>query len=998
VLMEIPERLANKMSQDSALYGGVLQSLAEFKPWFDHSKTPFFPEYTDHNWSHVIQTMATASSLIRDEAWAVMTSSDAAILVLAVVLHDSGMHLTEDGFLALVGHGSDTAALEGWAEKTWPMLWSEFLGDASRFDARKLHAMFGDAEPVHPPASDSGRWTSRDRLLIGEFLRRHHARLAHEVAIRGVPGPGSLRIHLRGISNDLSEIAGLVARSHGLPIRARLPHLKDKFDVRDYRGVHAVFLMSALRVADYLQVQAERASEPILRVSRLRSPLSQREWKTHQAIRDIRNTHEDPEALYIDAAPKDVATFLHLKRLLAGIQEELDASWAVLGEVYGRFDGLEHLGIKLRRIRSNIDDEKEFAKTVPYLPCEAAFDSAGTDLLKLLIKPLYGERPEVGIRELIQNAVDACRELEDYLETHTEISTADLTGQVAEVVVSLENKNADGLWLEVSDRGIGMTPDVVRRYFLKAGASFRRSDAWRKLHETSEGKSRVMRSGRFGIGVLAAFLLGDEVEVSTRNVAFGAGGGLKFKASVDTEEIELVRCSRPVGTTIRVRIGEESLWKALAESPRNQWDSEKGRMTLTGTATWDWYCLATPKVVRLVRPTVSSENRLQQQFLLADAEEPLGPKWRRIKHPDYRDIQWSYWDGPFLACNGIAVVKESESGYRERILGRNGNLEIKWPRVSVFDPDGHLPLVLQRNELATREYPFRAELLQDVVRDWLAFALTLAPDEPSTSAISRYSGGLWYPGLSSGSRNGSFSGHFCSAAAGLYPAESSLIKQAGFHKLLLAGGLDLSKVLVPSLLSTKRIELVVPAYNSAGVQRFRQWIRFGLCGSYDANFGFLQDFGVACRRMLLPKGEYNLIGKGNLIAKELWSTVKEQQSNEKWVVLKTGDCNCGENLDLLELSDLVPLQGFDPILIEWHLAKSQSQPKELTPFAKLWGDLVKSPVVPYDLAERRKNFPRAFEELKSYVDAHAQLAADEEMERNKHDKKTPDLTGETEQV
>ena len=119
--MEIPDRLSKKLEQNSALHGAVLQSIAEFKPWFDTSKTPFFPEYTDHNWTHVVQTMATASSLIREESWPLVTSSDAAIIVLAVILHDCGMHLTEEGFLKLINDDSNKRVLAGWTEKGgWP--------------------------------------------------------------------------------------------------------------------------------------------------------------------------------------------------------------------------------------------------------------------------------------------------------------------------------------------------------------------------------------------------------------------------------------------------------------------------------------------------------------------------------------------------------------------------------------------------------------------------------------------------------------------------------------------------------------------------------------------------------------------------------------------------------------------------------------------------------------------------------------------------------------
>ena len=97
-------------------------------------------------------------------------------------------------------------------------------------------------------------------------------------------------------------LAGLIARSHGARLRDCLKHLSTT-DLREYKGVHAVFLMALLRVADYIQIQQERAPSQLLQVKRLRSPLSEGEWKSHQAILDIRNTHDDPEAIFVQAAP-----------------------------------------------------------------------------------------------------------------------------------------------------------------------------------------------------------------------------------------------------------------------------------------------------------------------------------------------------------------------------------------------------------------------------------------------------------------------------------------------------------------------------------------------------------------------------------------------------------------------------------------------------------------------------------------------------------------------
>lgn len=41
---------------------------------------------------------------------------------------------------------------------------------------------------MHAPTGDPGDWTARQHLYIGEFIRRHHARMAHEIALCGVPG------------------------------------------------------------------------------------------------------------------------------------------------------------------------------------------------------------------------------------------------------------------------------------------------------------------------------------------------------------------------------------------------------------------------------------------------------------------------------------------------------------------------------------------------------------------------------------------------------------------------------------------------------------------------------------------------------------------------------------------------------------------------------------------------------------------------------------------
>jgi len=638
--VKVPPRLQQLLGGDRGLEASVSLTLKHFEPWLGSSGMPFFPGYTNHDADHISEVLATASSLVTDSAWENLSAADAAVLIVAVLLHDSGMHLTEDGFRYLVSSKSDQLArLDGFGDRPWCDLWQEYLSEASRFDGRQLTAIFGNPLPVDPRQVDISNLSERDRLLVGEFVRKHHARLAHEIAVFGVPGPGPDRLVLKMTGRDLEDLSGLVARSHGLSMRDTFQYLRDKYDLRAYRDVHAVFLMSLVRIADYVQVQAERAPQELLRIKELRSPISRSEWHAHSAVRDIRGNHEDPEALFVDAIPGDVATYLKLRRLFSSIQRELDSSWAVLGEVYGRFGALRELGLSIRRLRSSLDDEAAFERKVDYLPVAASFEAAGTDLLKLLVGPLYGGDISVGVRELVQNAVDACREIADWGKQRGG-PAIDSYDQHVNVLVRVFRDAEGARRLEVTDKGIGMTPDVVRNFFLKAGASFRYSESWRKEHEGPDGRPRVTRGGRFGVGALAAFLLGPKMRVTTRHVTQPPDAALTFEATLEATSVELRWTRAPVGTRIEIELNEEA-WDALKP------DSYRLAITKTndviGGENWgavDWYCLETP-AVRVEFQEGEETRSLTPRYRLPAAGAPLGRDWQRLEAPDYEDVQWA---------------------------------------------------------------------------------------------------------------------------------------------------------------------------------------------------------------------------------------------------------------------------------------------------------------------------------------------------------------------
>ena len=231
--MIIPTRLSSLLQTNDKLNGAVLQTISIVRPWFEDNKLVFFPEYTDHGPKHVHEVFETAESLITETSWPLLRSEDVATLILGIILHDCAMHISEDGFISLISDGSRPLN-EGFADKSWSELWDEFMAEARRFDERKLKALFDDVEPVRTPSLDSLAMSKRDRLLIGEFLRRHHPRLAHEIALLGVPGPASKGLSLGDVPPEIRELAGLVARSHGLDLRVCVDYLnhKSKWGVR----------------------------------------------------------------------------------------------------------------------------------------------------------------------------------------------------------------------------------------------------------------------------------------------------------------------------------------------------------------------------------------------------------------------------------------------------------------------------------------------------------------------------------------------------------------------------------------------------------------------------------------------------------------------------------------------------------------------------------------------------------------------------------------------
>ena len=125
-----------------------------------------------------------------------------------------------------------------------------------------------------------------------------------------------------------------------------------------------------------------------------------------------------------------------------------------------------------------------------------AFQVNLSGIIELLSHHLYSG-PQVYLRELLQNAVDAIqarRQLEPAL--------------VGEITVELVRDGSGPATLVFEDNGIGLTEEEVHTFLSTIGLSSKSEDL---------AKRRGDFIGQFGIGLLAGFMVTDEIVLITRS-------------------------------------------------------------------------------------------------------------------------------------------------------------------------------------------------------------------------------------------------------------------------------------------------------------------------------------------------------------------------------------------------------------------------------------------------------------------------------------------------
>jgi len=347
----LPRHIADKLGT-GRLSVGVRDFLCSVEP-VCRPTMHFFPFYTNHGLQHIQDVLGDANRLIPARTFRatfddgdspLFSEADAAVLVAAVTLHDLGMHLDAKGFKELVSDISNRNYLVR-NTSSWHQIWEEFREEVQSMEDGRLIAILG--------TDLASRWSGlpnaiddltrmEHRLMVGEFIRRHHGAIAYHIALNGFPGTKKLRLFASadGDASLIPNIAGFVAYSHSISITEADELLKSKFNP-GYRqsGVLIPYLMAVLRLADGTQLDWSRAPSILFDVSPPTSRDSVNAWANHQAVKRIDwETYESDICITIDPSLKDDAKFdalrFRLKDSLDKVNVEFEKSATYLQRKY----------------------------------------------------------------------------------------------------------------------------------------------------------------------------------------------------------------------------------------------------------------------------------------------------------------------------------------------------------------------------------------------------------------------------------------------------------------------------------------------------------------------------------------------------------------------------------------------------------------------------------------------------------------------------------------
>lgn len=430
------------------------------------------PNFTDHTVEHMDELWAIADAIFTLEEIQQFTVAEAFALGMCFYLHDLGMAVA--------------ATPEGLSDLTRT---DEFKRTLNRYVVQG---------GLSPEASHL--------LAIESASREHHASNAQRLACDHIPG---IDIHLIESQKQRllwGDLLGKISSSHHWNLAVVDQHLgKIRFPT-EYGVVDAAFVACALRIIDFAHINRGRAPrlERAFRAT-IKSD-SSLHWDAQQNI--VGPLRENEYLSYTSTAPlPTVDSWWLFYDMAMGLDTEIRSVREYLSDRHASHGRFSLVGVR------SVESLEAFATRI-HLPdgVQPVDVRVQPDSMERLVSllggaELYANDKLAPLRELLQNARDA-------IELRRSLPGFDIAAAAPPLIKISRETEGTKDYLIIEDNGVGMNKVVLVKYLIGVASQFWKSIDFSKEFEDAR-KRGFQPIGRFGIGFLSVFMIGDEIEVET---------------------------------------------------------------------------------------------------------------------------------------------------------------------------------------------------------------------------------------------------------------------------------------------------------------------------------------------------------------------------------------------------------------------------------------------------------------------------------------------------
>ena len=248
-------------------------------------------------------------------------------------------------------------------------------------------------------------------------------------------------------------------------------------------SINIPLLSAFLQIADELDLTFERTPIIVYETIKPHDPISRLEWERHLSTCGVGLDPDDKRQIVVTAKCWNPKIYRELKRLETRIQAYLTVLPDYLFQYRNLRDALPRI------ICMDIE-------AIGFKALDFKFSLQEDQIVSLMMGEKLYKRKEDCLRELLQNAIDACR--------RRAFMKKDYQPKIVFKIPTEKDK------IIVSDNGMGMDEYAIRNYFTKIGKCFYTSP------EFLEEGAAFTPSSQFGIGIISCFMLADKIIVDTK--------------------------------------------------------------------------------------------------------------------------------------------------------------------------------------------------------------------------------------------------------------------------------------------------------------------------------------------------------------------------------------------------------------------------------------------------------------------------------------------------